>query len=394
MKLSLAKTWPLFSLLSLGACLPPLEIWFDIPLEETTGDSMSESETLSSSVPTSDASMPWTGGTDSGDSTSTSTTTTGEDDDTWASSPPGVLDVDFEEFDNLCKPPIADCDAKSTELDHALGLNCGDGGIETVDQALLHQGHGDSLAIIQGALGTTDTFAPRLGQRLLMLSTGTANHVYMTQTELLSDTECSEIGLPCPSTNHPGNFDLGELPAPLLSNPVECAGNVPMGGGDCSKTIDEQWLNVDPRVAHDYTALTFSAEVPGAAHELSVDAAFLSAEVPARAVEGPYNDIFVLWIESEYWTGNFAIHPKQERPFAAKALEYDHKDDETLKGWAFEGHGAMDWVTLSTPVTVGETITIVMALYDVADGDVDTAVLLDNVQWKCAPPNNFPPKAD
>ena len=90
----------------------------------------------------------------------------------------------------------------------------------------------------------------------------------------------------------------------------------------------------------------------------------------------------------EPWTGNIAIHPLQAVAMAVNEVGFDHVDDAPqLAGFGFAGHVATDWLTFAAPVQAGDEITLVMALFDVSDGQVDSAVLLDDLRWTCADPS-------
>ncbi len=384
-KLPPATTWLPAGLLCLSSCTVPFVIGTD-PETATMAD-VSES-TATASPTTSGASEAAATSSEDADAAGAPATGSTDDGDETAAGP--RLDVGTEDHDEACAAPVPECDADEADsegLAHALGLNCGPGGVAAAG-GLSVSGDPSSLMIV-GSLGEDDTFAPRHGARALLLSTGRAEHVQLDPEELLEMTDCSQIGLPCPSTDFDPSYDLAELPAPLLTAPVTCPEGQP---GDCSGTIDEQWFG-DPRLAHDYTELRLTAEVPLGSLEVALQAAFFTAERPARLPYGDYNDLFVIWLESEQFTGNIAIHPTQQRAMAVNELTYDHKGfDPALAGFAFAEHVATDWATFAAPVTAGESITLVMALFDGGDGGTDTAVLLDNLHWNCSPPTGAPPK--
>lgn len=381
-KLSPATTWLTVGALCLCACTVPFYV--ENPLEETGGSSTGLPATDTDATPTGDG----PGGDPSGGpgGTMASTSTTAEPPDTTSSSSTGwVLDLGGTDDDEICAAPPAECDADSDALDHALGVNC-IGGLTTA--AVDIAGTPKSLTVVQGPLGADDTYAPRLGSRAVLLSTGIAEHVLLDPAELDKQTDCSQIGLPCPSTAYSkeGIYDLDVLPLPMQPEAIICIdGQVPPGPGDCSKTIAKQW---SPAVAHDYSELRLTAKAPLSATGVSLQAAFFTAEQPSRGATGTFNDLFVVWLESEQWTGNIAVHAGQNLPLAAGAgLMWDHQWDPALAGFAFAEHVGLDWTTLAAEVTPGETITLVMAIFDGGDGSVDTAVLLDDLRWSCAIPN-------
>lgn len=298
-----------------------------------------------------------------------------------------VLDLGTGDEDEICAPPPANCDADSDSLEHALGVNCTGGLSGEVKVA----GPPNSLKVVEGPLGDDDTYAPRLGSKAVLLSTGIVDHVMLDPAQLTEQTDCSQIGLPCPSTVHDegGAYDLLVLPVPIEPKAILCPeGQVPPEPGDCSKTLAKQW---NPPVAHDYVELRLTAKAPLSATGVSLQAAFFTAELPSRGGGGTFNDLVLVWLESEQWTGNIAVHPDKKLPLAASAIDvWDHFGGPALAGFAFEEHVALDWTTVAAPVTPGETITLVMAIFDGGDASVDSAVLLDDLRWSCAIPNGGP----
>ena len=375
-KLPPAITWLTVGSLCLCSCTVPFYV--ENPLEETSGTSTGQPGDDSSPTPTTD-------GPSDGSSGYGSTTAVVPPDTSSSSSDGPLLDLGVPDDQDVCAPPPAECDADSDALDHALGVNCA-GGVTSFDVAIA--GTPTSMKVVQGPLGSDETFAPRLGSRAVLLSTGVADHIFLNPGELEAQTNCSQIGLPCPSTAYPKDdaYNLNELPVPMNPAPIICpAGQVPPGPGDCSKTLDKQW---NPSVAHDYSELRLTAKAPLSATGVSLQAAFFTAEQPARGAAGTFNDLVVVWLESELWTGNIAVHAEQGLPLAASSgLAWDHKWDAALAGFAFADHVALDWTTLAADITPGETITLVVAIFDGGDASVDSAVLLDDVRWSCAIPN-------
>lgn len=293
-----------------------------------------------------------------------------------------------------CDPMPVACDDEDTSVDHALGLNC-PGGIKT-EGPLLWVGSDLSRMTTDAVLGVTKTYEPVEGGRRVMLSTGIAGHALLTPAQLPQEAGCPNTQT-CPSTELPGE-DLLALPPPIDPTPQKCKANMDLpGAGDCSETVLEQWqLGGEPLTAYDYTELRFSAVVPQRTIGLRLDFAFLTTEYPPR-FPGGHNDLFVAWVASERYTGNFALDP-DGNPIAAETLPYTIKldpmpfdcepncPDEPLRGFAFEGHAGTPWLPAEIAVKAGETIEVVFALFDVGDGKADSAVLLDRVQWVCSPP--------
>lgn len=382
-KLPPATTWLTVGSLCLCSCTVPFYV--DEPTSTgSTGAPAGDTDTPTTTAPPTTTDYPAASSsseaTEPGlpETTSSSTSSDGP-----------MLDVGAPDDQVECAPPPGDCDADSDALDHALGVNCA-GGISSL--AVVASGPPDSVKVVEGPLGSDATFAPRLGSRAVLLTTGVASHVALDPDELVEIAKCSEIGLPCPNTDHDPTYDLAMLPPPLQPAPIICPqGQLPPGPGDCSATIDKQWLG-EPQVAHDYSELRLTATAPLSAVGVSLQAAFFTAEWPTRSavVSFANNDLFVVWFESEQWTGNIAVHPEQLQPFAAGTLAWDHAQDAALAGFAFAEHVAIDWTELTAAITPGETITLVLAIFDVGDGKVDSAVLLDDLRWTCAIPNGGP----
>ncbi|MBA3550282.1 MAG: hypothetical protein H0T76_27720 [Nannocystis sp.] len=382
MKLPPTTTWPSVGLLCLCSCTSPVFVGTDD--EDTSTGTHVASETSDAQVTTS-ASM------DAASSVGAIT------EDTSAESTDGLrFDLPSVEVNSACLMPALDCDAYindddqdlglSLDLEHALGLNCEGGGVKSSGSLELAGAPGSWQVV--GELGDDGSFAPRHGTRAVLLSTGVAAHILLAPQEVVAKTECSQIGLPCPSTDFPEAYDLDELPPPLEAQALDCPPGQPLPGpGDCSQTIDSQWGG-EPRLAHDYTELRFVAEVPADAAGITLHAAFFTAEYPPRFPTG-YNDLGLLWLESEQWTGNFAVHPTLQLPLAAEVLKdgFDHTGvDPALASFAFAEHAATDWMQLRAPVLPGETITLVAAVFDVGDGQGDSALLLDDLRWDCIAP--------
>ena len=114
--------------------------------------------------------------------------------------------------------------------------------------------------------------------------------------------------------------------------------------------------------AHDYAELRIQASVPAAANGLEIDFAFLSIEYPVF-VDTSYNDMFLVWLESEDWTGNISFDD-EGRPISLNASFFDYQGSPELVGFAAEGHGATRWLQSSVGVNPGEPIEVVFAIFD------------------------------
>lgn len=374
-KLPPTTTWPSVGLLCLCSCSLP--VYFGANEEDSSTGTQVASET-SDVADVTDAPTEASSGAGA-----VTVDPSGVDSSSGGDGP--RFDLGVEAGDAVCGAPASDCDALDEDLAHALGLDCEGGGVMAIDGSLAVSGAPGSSRVV-GALGAS--FGPRLGSRAVLLSTGDASHALLAPAQLEAQTDCSQIGLPCPSTEFPPTFDLEQLPPPIEVTAISCPpGQAPESPGDCSQTVDSQWGG-EPRRAHDYAELRFSAEVPPDVAGIALQAAFFTAEYPPRFPTG-YNDLALIWLESEQWTGNFALHPTLQLPLAAETLKegFDHTSNAPeLAGFAFAEHAGMDWMTLRAGVVPGETVTLVAAIFDVGDGQVDSALLLDDLRWDCIAP--------
>ena len=287
-------------------------------------------------------------------------------------------------------PDPVSCDSEDDDPWHALGLNCA-GGPEVTGE---YNGDADSLYVHAGNLGThmPPPFPPREGEKILILSSG----------------EAADLIVPglYASTDITGYVDGGvDLPAPLTPSAVSATENCVdnpglVGTGDCSNTIEDQWSQGDG--AYDYNELRLTVEVPAATFGFSYDFAMFSTEYPVY-YQTEFNDMYIAWLESEAWTGNISFD-EAGNPISLNAGFLDYKDAPNpydcpapctapeLDGTAMQGHAGTKWLTTSAPVTPGEQIELVFAIFDLSDPILDTVIILDNWLWSCegGPPVTIP----
>lgn len=350
-----------------------------------------------------------TGPADDGDSTgSTGTSSTGVEPGTTSSTgaiDPGVDTTEGLMFDvgpgdgpEVCLAPLPmTCDRDSKDPWHAMGVGCSDTGLTQSS----FTGHPAAIHVHEGVLGTHGEYAPREGERMVILSTGRAADVPRTHAELGCEPTL------CPSTIlDPGGPQL-ELPPPMNVARVDsmrtCTDDPALlGTGDCSNTLEDEWRAGGG--AFDYAELRMSMKVPPEANALVYQFAFFSAEYPVFASQGaPWNDMYVAWLESEAWTGNISFD-EQGHPISINGVFLDYLDAESplceripceapeLDGFAMDGHAGTRWLETVAPVSPGEEIEVIFALFDLTDAALDTVVLLDNVHWGCTdlPPLTHP----
>lgn len=320
-------------------------------------------------------SMPTTGSVDP-DGTSTSA---GDTSGSTGSTGDEGSSTDSTGAGGCAAPAPVSCDDQDDDVWHALGLNCA-GGPE-VDGTTV----GDPAAfyVHAGNLGTYEPppFPPQEGEKFLVLSSGIA-------------ADLATPGLYA-STNHLGNDPL-TLPLPL--NPTDVSGvqtcaedPALVGTGDCSNTIQGQWSQGSG--AYDYAEMRLNTQVPDETFGFSYDLALFSTEYPDY-YQAQFNDMYVAWLESEAWTGNISFDA-MGNPMSLNAAFLAYKDAPNafdcpdpceapeLAGTAMEGHAGTTWLRSTVGVAPGESIELVLAIFDLSDGILDTIVLLDNWQWLC-----------
>lgn len=309
-------------------------------------------------------------------------------------------------------PTPTPCDDADDDPLHAIGVNCDE--LDGVVAEGGYTGHAQAVAVLTGTLGS-GTYPPQEGDKTLLLSTGIAQQVMLTPAELAANSiDCEPfdgMAADCPSTELDG-YDYETLPAPLDVQPVDptmatdCSDDPALlGAGDCSNTLWDQWQAAEGgglglATANDYAEVRLAIEVPEDKHGIGFDFAFMSVEYP-NFYQSAYNDMFVAWAESEHWTGNISFD-EEGNPITVNAGFLDYKDAPNaidcadcsapqLHGFGLQGHGATKWLSSTTEVEPGESMTLVFSIFDLSDGILDSMVLLDNVRWTCGgPPSTTP----
>lgn len=303
-----------------------------------------------------------------------------------------------------CEAPMGHtvCDADADPF-HAIGLDCG--GDDQATPILAPTITGDAVTLAVGSRYGSDAnqqWVPKEGSKLLVLTTGTL--------DVVADRIEVPLGRTYAADGDNPNGD-GDLPAPIEPSsgmaPGPCA--VPYVGcdlvGDCSDSLPPVW-DAAGGVARDLAWMRFDVAVPAGTFGWRVDLAWFSAEYPeAHAEVG--SDAFVWWQTSERFTGNAATIDGAAMTvagvgatiasdgFVGNAPELAGTGYESVEVAACEtpwvdytagdcpNGGSTPWMTLFGPAHPGETMTMVVAVYDGGDADIDTAVLLDNWRWDC-----------
>jgi hypothetical protein len=331
------------------------------------------------------------GGIDSGiDSGATGDTTTSDSGD-------GDIKLDVEgnseetgsipcgegEFCDCEIPEHTPCDSPAnTPIVQALGLNCPGDAPVTFATSGAAAGIGTLTSF-----GNTGAFPPQEGSQFVVIGSGRVDE--LGDNSLLA---CS---------GDLGAYDPGTLPAPMVGSDVgaqTCAEDPNLiGMGDCSNTIEAQLAGS----VNDYTELRITATVPNGVNSFSYDLAYFSFEYPDYYLS-VYNDMYIGWLESEVWTGNVSFD-EMGAPISLNAGFLDYRDANPandpdcqgscsapeLHGTCMEGHAGTKWLTTTAGVKPGETITLVLSIFDMSDSILDSYAFIDNFQWGCD--GEFPP---
>ena len=315
----------------------------------------------------------------------------GDPPETTMSPDSGEVDCMTDPNQEGCKcsiPDHAPCDGGTQDPFNAMGLNCpGELQVNATKD-------GDNAAYgVRNSFGQAGAFNPREGTQYAVISSGIVgelNNETPGGDDNAGPSYCSDqLG----GSKDPG----GSLPAPIKIQAVggDCQQNPGLvGTGDCSGTVQGQFQQGG--AAFDYTELRFVLQVPPGVVSFSYDFAFFSVEYPYFFGSG-YNDMYIGWLESEKWTGNISFDT-MGNPISLNAGFLDYKDDggdlPALAGTCMRQHAGTSWLQTKAGVTPGETITVVFAVFDLADPALDSYVFLDNFQWGCEPvgkPETMPP---
>ncbi len=297
----------------------------------------------------------------------------------------GVIDAP----PSSCTAPVTvSCDHLDDDPWHAIGVNCPGAGPQ-IEGEINYQGP-QQLYVHEGNLGTfmPPPFPPREGEKFVILSSGAAQDL-----TIAGHYASTSVGGMVP------------LPPPIQTNVVDgadtCADNPALiGTGDCSNTIQAQWDQGNG--AFDYAEMRITATVPAGTPGFSYDFAMFSTEYP-NYYQTQFNDMYIAWLESEQWTGNISFDD-MGNPISLNAGFLDFKDAPNpydcpapcvapeLQGTAMQGHAGTRWLTTSTGVIPGETIELVLAVFDLSDTILDTVMIIDNWHWDCGggPPITIP----
>ena len=315
------------------------------------------------------------------------------------------------------------CDLDSDDPMHAFGLNCTSLGGDFVDNVNAVTISNYDLQFPDPMFGkqtwqvarsygsfidpnTNQPFwSPREGDKLLMISSGLLPPADGQGAVLVDDCDVFNDSYVGPNFFDDPPFDDNIMPPPMSPNngsPDPMGYTNCDGVGDCSNTMSSQW-DLGMENAEDKMWFGFELTAPAIANGDMVDAkgytfdfAYFSAEFP-EYVDSQFNDIFIVWQDSEDYTGNVTFI--NEQPLTVTALwpidyqgECDFDNDPNCNLEADEhlldtGHqgcgGATGWYKATGGIKPGETFTLTFGIFDMGDSSFDTTALLDNWQWDC-----------
>lgn len=322
---------------------------------------------------------------------------------TWGEAPCADCRLDTSACQTCQAPAIVPCDPQSDDPFHAIELGCADldgwsasNGVPLLTRNFMSEDP-DAYRVLRkfGAHllpGDIPAWGPRAGERMLLLGTGAFLELDVLDALLMPPGTANGGG----SNSNP-EADAA-LPPPMRINMAGgSTTDMPFldcdGVGDCSQTLGFQWLPAPH--ASDIAYLDVQITVPEGTRGYALDLALFTAHYPEYS-ETSYNDMAILWTESEAYVGNIAylLQDGLPRPFSLPALTaaglmtHDGATDITLIGTGYDGlvgeqGGATDWLTVHGPAVPGETLTLALAVFDLGDSVLDSALLVDNFRWRC-----------
>ena len=280
-------------------------------------------------------------------------------------------------------PEHTPCDNGTQNLFNAMGLNC-PGELQVNATTFGNVG----AMGVRSNFGQAGVYNAREGSQFAVLGSG-----LVSDLNLVTPNGDSNLGPTHCNDGLPGNNDVGNPMPPIKINQVggDCTQNPALiGTGDCSNTLQAQFQAGG--AAFDYAELRFTLQVPPDVTSFSYDFAFFSVEYPDY-YQSQYNDMYIGWLESEQWTGNISFD-QNGNPISLNAGFLEFKDDGgnlgVFGGTCMRQHAGTNWLQTTAGVTPGEQITVVFAIFDLADPILDSYIFLDNFKWGCEPSGNKP----
>ncbi len=295
-------------------------------------------------------------------------------------------------------PTLKPCDDASDYPLHALELGCDDvNGWSAADSVSLvsktfNSSDPTAYRVLRRFGSHPSAWSPRAGTRALLVGTGK-----------FDPPDGDGVVTAVPGAAQYGGNNLNPdsedmLPEGLAVRTVD-GGSEPFvdcdGLNDCSNTLADQWNALSPKDAKDIFWFDVVTVVPPGTRGYTLDLAFFTAHYPEYNGHS-YNDMVVLWSQSEAYVGNISYRRDGDKvgPLSLPELvdagwmTHDGASDPAMLGTGYDGvpkseGGASEWLTIAGPAVPGESLTLTLALMDLEDSAVDSAILVDNFRWSC-----------
>ncbi len=159
----------------------------------------------------------------------------------------------------------------------------------------------------------------------------------------------------------------------------------------------------DPSTVNDLTELDVSLKVPTNANSFQIDVNYLTTDAPEWLCS-QYDDQALILIESKSLTGDVLVDPTG-RHMSVNSPDLVLNDATSLQGTGMEvstntnqiAGGGTGWMTVTAPVTPGDTIKLRFIVFDAQDSIFDSQMLADHFRWsttKICKPATVDPLSD
>ena len=301
---------------------------------------------------------------------------------------------DGDECEAPAQHNVCDAPGDNPTWTQAIGLDCPGEAFQMTPTLsnTMHSADASAWAIAR-QFGSSGDWTQQEGEQMLLISTKTlsapSNQGVITQS---NGYYIGNLGNPGQGDN--GNPNGAQLPGNM--NPVDGGQNGPFlncdGINDCSNSLQDQW-SAGGDEANDLLWAEFTVEVPVGTYGWNMDFNFITAEYPTY-VDTTFNDIFVVWNQSEAYVGNTCFVNGEPCTVTALAAAFGSATgagptDPQMAGTGMQPTGqtpeggATGWYEIQGLAQPGETLDISFAVFDMGDTDWDTVVLLDNWRWNC-----------
>jgi hypothetical protein len=334
---------------------------------------------------------------DDADDAETGSTGTNEDDSTTGDGSTGDDNGDADPTGNddgppeVCEAPgnLIPCDADTTDPFQAIGLNCPGGADEAIP--IYNQSFTSADAEAWAVARQLGTYVDPITNHPLWSATEGEQFLFISSGRIVEPDANGVIVQTYRSVTN-GNPNQ-PLPAPMSA---AYGSNNGQGGtpfvncdltNDCSDSLQTQW-QLGGSLARDLLWFQFELQVPNGTHGFTFDFAYFSVEFPTW-IGSSFNDMFVVWSNSETYTGNLCF--VDDEPCTVTALGVSSQNPQQqykagapqLAGTGFDNNGGTGWFEAKASAQPGETLQLTWAVFDMGDTILDTAVIIDNFQWDC-----------